>query len=71
MRLIARRHCPSDLFLPAMELARRDVVREPGKAFQMSRQVFAFKLGVNPSLAVRGESAQRAVRWAFPGMVGS
>jgi putative transcriptional regulator len=54
-RLTLRTHHVEPIALPALE---PDVVRETREALHMSRQVFAFKLGVNPRTLERWEQGR-------------
>ncbi len=54
-RLTLRTHPVEPIALPALK---PDVVRETREALHMSRQVFAFKLGVNPRTLERWEQGR-------------
>src|SRR6266850_2686499 len=54
-RLTLRTYQVEPIALPAL---RPDVVRETREALHMSRQVFAFKLGVNPRTLERWEQGR-------------
>src|SRR5712691_9498250 len=54
-RLTLRTHRVEPIALPPLE---PDVVRETREALHMSRQVFAFKLGVNPRTLERWEQGR-------------
>jgi len=54
-RLTLRTHRVDPIALPALK---PKVVRETREALQMSRQVFAFKLGVNPRTLERWEQGR-------------
>lgn len=54
-RLTLRTHHVEPIALPPLE---PDVVRETREALHMSRQVFAFKLGVNPRTLERWEQGR-------------
>lgn len=54
-RVTLRTHQVEPIALPTLE---PDVVRETREALNMSRQVFAFKLGVNPRTLERWEQGR-------------
>ena len=54
-RLTLRTHQVGPMVLPTLQ---PDVVRETREALNMSRQVFAFKLGVNPRTLERWEQGR-------------
>lgn len=54
-RLTLRTHHVEPIALPTLE---PDVVRETRESLHMSRQVFAFKLGVNPRTLERWEQGR-------------
>jgi putative transcriptional regulator len=54
-RLTLRTHLVEPIALPALA---PDIVRETREALKMSRQVFAFKLGINPRTLERWEQSR-------------
>jgi putative transcriptional regulator len=54
-RLTLRTHEVEPIALPTLE---PDIVRDTREALQMSRQVFAFKLGINPRTLERWEQGR-------------
>ena len=54
-RLTLRTHRVEPIVLPTLD---PDIVRETREALHMSRQVFAFKLGVNPRTLERWEQGR-------------
>lgn len=54
-RLTLRTHQVERIVLPALD---PEVVRETREALHMSRQVFAFKLGINPRTLERWEQGR-------------
>ena len=54
-RLTLKTHQVEPITVPAVD---RDLVRETREALHMSRQVFAFKIGVNPRTLERWEQGR-------------